>query len=452
MYLSPFLVFLGAFLWFGALQAVDPVLADPDGYFHIRFASLGPSAWIAHDLPAFRYTIFDDGQWVDHQLLFHLALWPFTWIFSLPVAAKVASTFLAALACATLAALLERQQRPGIWALLLPVVSWFFDFRMMMPRAQSLSLVLLLLGLGLAWEGRRYALLILGFVFAWTYHVSLLLIPLVFLASRERLQTTLYAALGLGLGFALHPQSPYTFGFLYLHTVVKVLNLQGLAVGAEWAPADTRAWLSATWPVLGLLAWNFAKSRSTEARSALWVAAGMVLLSMQAAKWLEYAVPFGLLAALMAGKSSRWWLLPGLLLGLYQFQKVETGVRGLSHRPESLQPIADALPAEDCRVANPDWSDFAILYYLAPQCRFLGGLDPHFLAVQDPKRQALLDALQAGTVADISAALNVLDSDYLLVNGPALEARAEQDPGLQPVVRGEDYALWRRAVPSRTLH
>ena len=47
------------------------------------------------------------------------------------------------------------------------------------------------------------------------------------------------------LGYLVHPQSPRTFAFLWLHAVEKVLNPTGQAVGAEWMPVDNQTSVTA---------------------------------------------------------------------------------------------------------------------------------------------------------------------------------------------------------------
>ena len=125
----------------GLLQASLPDLVGADGYFHIRFASLGWPAWAGADLPGMRFTVFDDGRWVDHQLLFHALQWPFAALLGLVAAAKASTALFTGLACAAWAGLLHRRAMPYpvLCTVLLLGASELFAWRMAMPRAQSLS-------------------------------------------------------------------------------------------------------------------------------------------------------------------------------------------------------------------------------------------------------------------------------------------------------------------------
>ena len=139
-----------ALLYFGLLHAADPRLADSDGYFHIRFASMGPAAWTSRDFPWMPLGIFAGGRWVDHQLLFHAAQWPFTWGLPLLTAAHVSAAVFAALAIGAWTLALGRAgvPEPAAWAVVLLASSRFFIDRLVMPRTQSLSIALTHAGIG----------------------------------------------------------------------------------------------------------------------------------------------------------------------------------------------------------------------------------------------------------------------------------------------------------------
>lgn len=440
------------------MQATLPDLVGEDGYFHIRFASQGWAAWASPDLPAMRFTVFDGGRWVDHQLLFHALQWPFTRVLDLVGAARASVAAFAGLATAVFAGLLHRRGVPGavLWSVVLVAASSLLCWRLSMPRVQSLSLALLLLGLLLALEGRSRSLLAVGFLFAWTYHVCLLLIPTAAVAAlvRRDWRPPVYAALGVGLGLAIHPQSPQTFQYLWLHVVLKVSNRQGLVTGTEWLPLPPLALarelaVPAVLTAVGMGALALWRRRRPAADTAavLVLAAGALALASTAEKWVEYAVPALLLAAALAWRDAalpRWPLLLLLPLLPLRARHVHQGVRAQVPGTDRLAAVAAALPARDCRVFHANWGDWAELYFHAPQCRYVVGLDPHFLAVADPERARLLGAATWGQVAELGRmAEEAFDAEWVVTTHPMIAERAAADPRLRLVVQDEGAALWR---------
>src|SRR5262249_9143558 len=122
-----------------------------DGYYHIRYAQLLrlagrpviPFPW----LPT---TILNPQQFVDHHLLFHLALIPFTFGARIR-GANIAAVLFPAAASLTwfLVAHAHRVRAPLVWLLVLVASSSAWLYRMSMTRRQSLVLVLLLVAVHL---------------------------------------------------------------------------------------------------------------------------------------------------------------------------------------------------------------------------------------------------------------------------------------------------------------
>ncbi|MDP2315048.1 MAG: hypothetical protein Q8P41_19265 [Pseudomonadota bacterium] len=459
-----FLLGLG---FFGALHALEPRLADYDGYFHVRYASLGPGEWLGREFRWMPYSVFADGRWVDHQWLFHALIWPFTLVLPLLAAAKASGAVFAASMLAAFAWLLADRgaARPALWALALLGASRFFDDRMLMPRTQSLSLAFLFVGLALAFRGRARAVGLVAVLFAWTYHVSVMLVPCALVAglaggaARGRVKVAnlapaLYAALGIGLAYAAHPQSPHTFSFLWLHAVEKVLNPSGQAVGAEWLPVDTQTWLLHMAPLLALGAWGAwgaptgGQGRAAaDTRAMALLTAGWIVASAFSVKWLEYAVPFGVLTLALlwrdGGRSTALlWL--GAPLALMHGATVLDHVRGTVPPADRLQALASHLPPGECAVFHADWTDFSELFYWAPQCSYVVGLDPHFLSGADPLRATLVEGALAGKVSRLGAmADEKFGAGWVVTTHPAMEAKAAADPRLERVYLEEGAGLWR---------
>ncbi len=450
-------------VWFAALQAADPRLADYDAWFHIRYAWLlrqhGP--WM--DFPWMPHTFFAEG-WVDHQFLYHVLLVPFTYVSDLRVGAKASAVAFSTLAVTVFSVVLHRRQVrwPVLWALVLLAGSRFFVVRMLMPRTQALSLALLLAGWLLAVERRGRALAVLGVAYGWTYHVAAMLVPTALSTAlppdpgghdRVRWAPVAIAALAVAAGLVLTPYFPRTVTYFWLHAVEKVSNQGGLEVGAEWFPINSRLLLLHTAPALGvgLLAIGAALMRGVKARrdtlSALILAVGWTGLALWSQKWIEMAVPFALLASALLARDAGLhpgWLLWAPIVMLWNGQQAVQHVRDTVPAPDRLATIGAALEASPGAVFHPDWTDFSELFYYAPSCTFTVGLDPTFLASADPARYRLIDAMLDGKVPDISGAAKAgWQADWVVLTSAPLRTIAAEDPGLELVIDDGESTLWR---------
>jgi hypothetical protein len=443
---APVLAFALGLVFFGALHALDPRLPSFDGYFHARYAALGPSAWTTLPwLPEL------DG-WVDAQLLFHALIWPFTLIFSALTAVKIAATLFAAAALAAFTWLLGARgvARPLVWAVALLAASRLFDERLLVPRAEALAIALLLAGAGLALAGRNRALLVLGAVFVWTDSTALVLVPVATICglSRFELKPGLAAAAGVTLGLTVHPNTPDTFTFLWSNVVKPVLTNSPHALGADWMPTDTRTWLTHVGPIGALALWALWRpSRpSADTRALALVALGGLVVSAFAVKWLVFAIPFALATVALMwrdGARATAWLWLASPLVLVNGASVLDHVRTKVPTADRLADLARALPADTCTVFHADWTDFSELVFHAPQCTYTVGLDPMLLA-SDSRRAALVDATREGTITRIGAmADEVFHAGWVVTTNRKMEERAKEDPRLKLVYLEDGAGLWR---------
>ena len=454
--------FLLTLAGFGALQAADPRLADYDAWFHIRYAWLlrqhGP--WL--DFPWMPHTFFAEG-WVDHQWLYHLALVPFTFFDDLRVGAKASAAVFSALATALFAAVLHRRQVrwPLLWAVVLIAGSRFLVVRLLMPRTQALSLAFLLGTWLLATERKSRALTALGFLYGWTYHVAAMAVPTTLATVlpaqdhplRRRAGLVGLASVGVVGGLLLTPYFPRSAEYFWLHVVEKVANQRQLEVGAEWFPVQSRLWLQHVAPAVavGLTALGAALVRGVRAErdtlSAGVLAVGWLMLALWSQKWIEVAVPFGLLFAALLWRDARLspaWLLWTPLVAAWNGVQAVDHVRSTVPPHDRLARIGAVLEAQPGAVFHPDWTDFSELYYYAPSCTFTVGLDPTFLAAADPSRYRLMDGILKGKVPDISGAVTAAwAADWVVLTDPALAPIAAADPGLTLVLEDGRSTLWR---------
>lgn len=464
-----------------ALQFRFPHLVGSDGYFHVRAAERVLAGGDA--MPWMPHSVFAAG-WVDHQLLFHALMAPFAWLLEGAVAAKTAAATFAAAALFVLWRLLRSQEcpAPALFALLPAGLSWLFLLRMEMPRTQSLSLALLLAGLWALAAGRHRALAVVGFLYAWTYHVSLVLLPVAALhgavlwlrgdARRsDAWKGPAAAAAGLAAGFTLHPHFPRTWRFLWQHVVQKVANREALPVGLEWGDGGLHAFfglegaaftiagggLAALVAAVVLLARSDRPADLTVTVSLLAaVSTGAVLLGT---RFVEYQVPLSVLALALALRDHglpSWTghravrpaaalALVGLLLGsgaavTRRVPLSEPGPDEMAAAMEFLRGQAE--PGET--VFHFHWNDFPELVFHGPEFRYVVGLDPHFLYLYDPDRWQLFEAIGAAWDGRRSEPIRqVFGARWAVLRLPHPGAREvlAQDPGLEAVFDDGAHAV-----------
>ena len=130
------------------VQFSGPNLAGNDGYYYVKMADLMRVEGLKPYFPWLPLTILNPGEFSDHHFLFHVLMIPFT-LGDLILGAKWASVIFASFVFLCTWWLLRNQHIPyaGLWTLGLLAISEAFLYRMSMPRAQSLSLAILVLGL-----------------------------------------------------------------------------------------------------------------------------------------------------------------------------------------------------------------------------------------------------------------------------------------------------------------
>ena len=245
---------LGLLLWlvFGLFLALvqfsSPDLPDNDGYSHINLAYLMRPEGVKPDFPWLPLTILNPREFYDHHFLFHVALTPFTFG-DLRLGAKWAAVFFASLAFLSAWNLLKNQRIPytSLWALGLAAVSEAFIYRMSITRAQSLSLVVLLVGLDWLLRKKYSRLAPLAFVYVWLYDAFPLLLVFAgiyglaiwLIERRLEIRPLAFTGLGIALGLIINPYFPYNIVFASQHILPKLFETTAVSVGNEWYPYNT---------------------------------------------------------------------------------------------------------------------------------------------------------------------------------------------------------------------
>ena len=165
------------FLFLAAIQFSIPDLPGNDGYYHIKLAYLMRTEGLIPEFTWLPLTILNQREFYDHHFLYHVALIPFTFG-DLNLGAKWATVFFGSLTFLSVWWLFRSQRVPydWLWALGLLAVSEAFIYRMSIPRAQSLSLAALAVGVNLLLGRQHKWLLPLGFIYVWLYNAFPLLL------------------------------------------------------------------------------------------------------------------------------------------------------------------------------------------------------------------------------------------------------------------------------------
>src|SRR5438874_2398568 len=168
--------------WWVQYSTTAICCGDYDGYYHIKWAQLlWDNLRAGHFPPAFPWlplTTLNPRNYVDHHLLYHIILIPFTWFRDLQTGAKISAILFASLAvfsCYWLVVRYEIRYRL-IWLIAILACSAPFLYRMNMTKAPPFAIIFLAIGTYLLFERKYWQLLPLAFVFALTYDMFVLLI------------------------------------------------------------------------------------------------------------------------------------------------------------------------------------------------------------------------------------------------------------------------------------
>jgi hypothetical protein len=290
---------------YSLIQGSTQNIIGIDGYYHIKVALLmreqGWRLLAPLDFPWLQMTILGPGRYTDHHFLFHVLQSPFT--FGDPrVAAKMAAVLFAVLGLYTTYHFLSRfgVRYPLLWIAALLACAPVFLWRQSMARTQSLSLLLIVLGLWALFSGRLRLLFPVGFLAAWLFNGFFFVIgapagavvvslghwaarrwwlrptAVTPLASPEDLTplaplrrgegeplspplkfalTALgWTLLGLGIGLLTHPYFPRNVEFAFFHLLPKAVPVeQGtVPVGQEWAPFSFNGFVVRVGPTMTL--------------------------------------------------------------------------------------------------------------------------------------------------------------------------------------------------------
>lgn len=463
-----------------AIQFSTPNLVGSDGYYHIKLAQIMGEQGLRPDFPWLPLSVLNPADYVDHHLLYHVLLIPFTYV-DLHAGAKWASIMGPALTFLAGWLLLRAQQVPYAagWTLGFLAVSEAFLYRLSMPRAQAVSLLFLLVALHFSFTRRERWLLPLGLLYVWLYNAFplLLLVVGVYAAMRWLLerrfepQPLITTALGIGLGLILNPYFPENLLFIYHHLSPKLTDMTAVSVGIEWYPYETWTLVENSGPALivfvaGAFALGWRERRLDPATATLFSLAvifGAMLFKSR--RFVEYYPAFALLFCALAWKPIlQGWLSPhrqfasklapvglALLLAVTVYHTVSAARDSVASSGDYRQYEAASTwlksqtPAGS-RIFQTDWDDFPRLFYHNTHNTYLIGLDPTYMQLYDAQLyNDWVEITQGQIEAPSRAMVEKFGADYVLTDlaHESFLEQAQADPHLKEVYRDDEAVIFQ---------
>jgi hypothetical protein len=450
---------------------------DFDGYYHVKWsAMLWDGIRHGHFPPTFTWlplTTLSPSRYADQHFLFHILLIPFTWIGDLTWGAKIAAALFGTLAVFSVYWLLIRYgiRYPLLWLLALAGCSWLFYARLSMTKAESVSLLLMVVGVVLLFERKYVWLLPLAFVYVWTYNLFVLLglLALIWTAvvwwseRRPEWRPLLWVALGIVAGLLINPYFPHDITLFLEHVAAKSARVtMPTGAGFEWYALPSWDFLKSslvacTAMVVGYAAFGYAlaihradRKRLQQSSLFLLTSTALLLITIRSVRFMEYWPPFAVLFACFAleaaqgkepnreedaiahdasplrpkrsGKS--WTALDtapvALLLAsiaLYNVHYARTTLRHVTPDPDRYQAGAEWLRQNvplGALIYDLNWGDFPKLFFYDDTHTYVSGLDPLYLQDEHPDLEELNTRLsrrgEDHPAASIRAHFNALGS------------------------------------------
>jgi len=413
------LIFCLVFVIFTYAEFQADQLPKYDAYYHAKMAEKFPSGeFFSQQFPWLSQTVLAQNYGNMH-FLFHVFLSPFTILGFTGM--KLATILLASLFFLVFFLIAyEFSEEHAFLGTLLIMTSAEFLFRLLLPRAISLSLILLFLGLFFLLKKKYYALGILSFIYVWTYtgFVTLLIFVLVkfFVDAHDNnydFRGIFYAYGGVCLGLLINPYFPSNLSTFYTQ-IFKISFGAAVIGGGEWATMDSWVFIISTLFILVPLVYAmiFTKrkdsKKDSEGRFLLALVFFGLFFFFSARRGVEFFVPLAALFIVYAFKDIyiekylKRIIYPvfGLILSLVLLNHMIAMPVILFDSPNyKIQPCAEWLKnntEKNSVVYNPRWDDFPALFYYDDHNYFVSGLDPNFMYYHNPEKYDLYNKINIG--------------------------------------------------------
>lgn len=396
-----------------------------DAFYHVKVAELGPRWYTGKTFPAMYESVWTT-NFYDKELGFHLLLSLVTTLkkaLSLPLRAPfhIESALLVAMAligflCCTKYLHYSAAQYFGL-TLLFSISSVWFTNRLTLVRPHLLSIAYLMVYTGMVSrirsEKKLWLVIALAWLFVYLYSSPhLIFIPTFawaccLIRRKPRLAVLLMASAGLGFlfGMTIHPQFPNTWILWKIQAVDVIFQARFDTIQIpsafeakpiEWKYEYVNAGLYILCSV-NILGTAILVIRRRLTRTLLYLIAlqtiGMLVYWFVTARMIEYFAPWSVLASgelyrtAIAQRSfrpfGRYISLPFAAVTITVFC-LGTGLWYRYRENYAVSPAyaefeewAKTVPA-GTKIANLHFSDFPLIFYAAPHCRYMVGLDQMF--------------------------------------------------------------------------
>ncbi|MFZ0545084.1 MAG: hypothetical protein WAM60_06585 [Candidatus Promineifilaceae bacterium] len=485
----PIIQALVLFTLFAGLLAVvqygTDALVGTDGYYHARMGMLIRQEGLRPNFKWLPLTILNANDFYDHHLLYHVYLALFAGTDplvdsgqALTQSMKLASIVMPALAFLAIWWLLraQRVKWAALWAFGLFAVSEAFLYRMSMPRAQSASLLVLVLGLHWLLTGKYRPLIPLGFIYVWLYDGfpllpvigGLYLIANVLIERRFVWQAVAFPVAGILLGLLVNPYFPANIHFTLNHLLPKV-SFAETPVGNEWYPYDTWTLVENSGFALGafvlsVLGLGWQKERiNLSTLTLLFVTVFFGLLLFKSRRFVEYFPAFTLIfTALSVSPSLQDWLadrprwhkagfliLPAVLalpiaVTIYTARDAAAGSKSADWYADAAGWLAANGP-EGSFVFQTDWDDFPRLFFYNPKMIYTVGLDPTYMELHNSELyHEWVDITQGNVDKTGEVIRDRFGAQFVFtdLNHEAFLRHAADDPLLKEIYRDNEAVIF----------
>jgi hypothetical protein len=471
----------------GAAQFAPPGVPEHDSYFHARFANLLPQRGLSRHFPWTQVSTWKD-SFCDKEFLFHLALVPFTLDDADPIRGAQVFTFLLDLLLLLILYQTLKTQKvrwPILYVFLLTCMGAGFLIRLSMVRSHVMSIACLLLGLQLLLTQRLRYLAVLSFFFAWTYTFPMAMVILAvayaggrYLSGEELAWKPPLLVLGsVVAGLIVHPYSPLTLETFFTYLQVLKIGFAGkdeivFELGREMYTYPTRIFFL-MYPLLhlsfaGVALWGLGSRKKIEAQTmgCLVVAFVWFGLALFFARFIEYAVPFAVLAlglvvkdltrpgeglpatpALAAGRKKAMLLIMVVLtvLGCHLFSiRDYFDLVGRANPPRfagAATWMEKHLDAQET-VLNLFWDEFPELFYQGARQHYIWALDPTYTIRFDREKANLLEKVRRQDLPINGPQLAMMfRARYLIMSKTRFQKMPQLLDGILPIVYKDNEAV-----------
>ena len=459
-------VLIGFVFWWLQFSTPSICCGDFDGYYHIKWSQL---LWNGlrngHFPPAFTWlplTTLNPSNYADQHFLYHILLIPFTWFGDLRLGAKLAAAMFGTVAVLSLYWLILRYRirYPLLWLLALLGCSWLFYARLNMTKAQSISILFIVVGIILLFERRYVWLWPTAFLYVWTYNLfvvlgvlSLIWVGVVWWSEqRTEWRPLLWTGLGMATGFIIHPYFPNNVRLFLEHVIVKSGQVSlPAAVGFEWYSFSSWTFLKSSLiasaaMIVGYIAFGYALARGDRIRLQrpllfLLFSSVLLLITIRSIRFMEYWPPFAVLFAAFTlqavwqsdslhpvpletndvgepkgrgnGGLSRTPEVIAIalvlaVLSFYSLRTTRATIDQVTVGPERYRAGAEWLRNNVPRgtlIYDVNWSDFPKLFFYDTSHNYVSGLDPLYLFDQHPELAQLNERLSRQKEEDPAAGI-----------------------------------------------